>query len=128
MEQLMDRFNPGRLGDWVVFCDICGQKCYASETTKLEMYTGRGGLIVCAKDADKIDYGLVPYKVPVERPIPWTRINHTDTSDGSPIYDLEALTVEQISSFQFISLSQDNDQIITLSQDEDSYIATSQEI
>lgn len=124
---MADRFNPGRLGDWVVFCDICGQKCYASEASRLDANTGRGGLIVCPKDIDKIDFGLIPYKVPVERPIPWTRINHTDVSDAAPIYDLEAQTVEQLSSYWFISLSQ-GEQIITLSQDEDAYIALSQEI
>jgi hypothetical protein len=80
---MSDRFSPGRLGDWVVFCDICGQKCYASETSKLSTYTGRGGLIVCKNDKDKIDYGLVPYNVPAEKNIPWTRINHTNTSNGS---------------------------------------------
>lgn len=124
----MSRFSPGRRGDWVVFCDICGQKCYASEASKLSTYTGRGGLIVCPKDVDKIDYGLIPYRSPAEKNIPWTRINHTNVGNGSPIYDLEAQTVEQLSSYWFISLSQDVDQIITLSQDEDAYIALSQEI
>ena len=125
---MTDRFNPGRVGDWVVFCDICGQKCYASEATRLPAATGRGGLIVCPKDVDKIDYGLIPYKTPTERNVPWTRINHTNTDNGSPVFDLESATVEQISSYQYVELSQGNDVILTLSQDEDTWIATSQEL
>jgi len=125
---MADRFNPGRVGDWVVFCDICGQKCYASEATKLSTYTGRGGLIVCPKDVDKIDYGLIPYKLPIERNVPWTRINHTDVADGSPIYDLQVATVEQISSYQYLVTSQGEKQILVLSQDGDVWLATSQEI
>jgi len=122
---MADRFSPGRIGDWVVFCDICGQKCYASEASKLSTYTGRGGLIVCPKDADKVDSGLIPYKVTVEKNIPWTRINHTNVENSAPIYDLEAQTVEQISSYLYISTSQSDEQIITLSQDEDVYISVS---
>jgi hypothetical protein len=122
---MADRFSPGRIGDWVVFCDICGQKCYASEASKLSTYTGRGGLIVCPKDADKVDPGLIPYKVTVEKNIPWTRINHTNVENSAPIYDLEAQTVEQISSYLYISTSQSDEQIITLSQDEDVYISVS---
>lgn len=124
---MSDRFSPGRLGDWVVFCDICGQKCYASEATKLSTYTGRGGLIVCPKDVDKIDYGLIPYRIPTEKNVPWTRINFTNVENGSPIYNLESHTLEQLGDFQFISISQ-GEQIISLSKDEDAYIATSQEI
>lgn len=124
---MTDRFSPGRLGDWIVFCDICGQKCYASETSKLSTYTGRGGLIVCSKDADRIDYGLVPYRVPTEKNVPWTRINHTDVSNSAPIYDLEASTVDQLSDYQYFSPSQ-GDQIVTMSESEDYYIALSQEI
>lgn len=89
---MTDRFNPGRLGDWVIFCDICGQKCYASEASRLEANTGRGGLIVCPNDIDKIDYGLIPYKVPVERNVPWTRVNHTATSNSSDPINPETST------------------------------------
>lgn len=85
----MSKFNPGRLGDWVLFCDICGQKCYASESTKLSTYTGRGGLIVCPNDRDKIDYGSMPYTIRAESPIPFTRINHTNTTNGADVIDYE---------------------------------------
>jgi hypothetical protein len=84
---MSDRFNPGKLGDWVVFCDICGQKCYASESTKLSTYTGHGGAIVCPNDVDKLDYGLIPYRIPVEKPIPWARIG------DSPIPPNEAAPI-----------------------------------
>lgn len=91
---MSDRFNNGRakLGDWVVFCDICGQKCYASEASKLSTYTGRGGLIVCPNDVDKIDYGLVPYRISPEKNIPWTRINHTNVTNGTAVINYETAT------------------------------------
>ncbi len=104
-------------GDWLVYCDICGQRCWASESSKLDQYTGRGGLIVCKYDVDKIDYGLVPYIIPLEKNIPWTRINHTDTTDGSPIVDLENMTLTY-----YLTSSQDNIQIVS-SQD-GAYITT----
>lgn len=78
------------IGDWYVFCDICGQKCYASETTKLSSATGRGGLIVCKNDIDNIDYGLIPFEIDVEQSVPFTRINHTNTTNAAAPYDPEA--------------------------------------
>jgi len=89
---MSDRFSPGRKGDWVLFCDICGQKCYASESTKLSTYTGRGGLVVCPNDVDKIDYGLIPYTPRLEKNIPYTRINHTTTTNGTAVIDFETAT------------------------------------
>lgn len=86
---MTDRFNPGRLGDWIVYCDICGKKCYASETVKLSNYTGRDGLIVCRADADAQDPGLMPYRIPNEKSVPWTRINHQNVTNGSEPYDME---------------------------------------
>ena len=99
-----------RLGDWYVFCDICGRRCFASETTKLSTHTGRGNLIVCKFDADKIDPGLVPFKFPIEKNVTWTRINHTNESNGSPIVDLETMSYEF-----YLAASQDN-AILTPSQ------------
>lgn len=89
---MSDRFNKWHPGDWYVFCDICGQKCYASEATKLGTDTGRGGLIVCKYDVDSTDYGLVPYALPIEQPIPWARINQTNTSNGAAPIDVETST------------------------------------
>ncbi len=71
-----NRYRPGKLGDFVIYCDICGCPCLYSESTKLDSYTGRGGLLVCPTHADPIDYGLVPYKIQAEKPIPETRTNH----------------------------------------------------
>jgi hypothetical protein len=89
---MSDRFNKVRHGDWVLFCDICGQKCFASEAFKLSEFTGRGGLIVCRKDKDKIDYGLIPYTVSLEKTIPYTRINHTNVANGAPVIDADTST------------------------------------
>lgn len=89
---MSDRFNKWRPGDWCVFCDICGQKCFASETTKLATNTGRGGLIVCKNDVDTIDYGIVPYTIQIEKPIPWARPGDTDTTNGAAVINYETAT------------------------------------
>lgn len=110
-----DRFVPGRLGDWVVFCDICGQKCFAHEASKLASETGRGGLIVCPKDADKIDYGLIPYIPRVEKIIPWTHVNHLNTTNGADTIDYDTQDVETVGVLVLIGVSQ-NDTILSTSQ------------
>lgn len=89
---MTDRFNKARKGDWVIFCDICGQKCYASEATRLSAATGRGGLIVCPKDVDKTDYGSMPYTIPVEKNVPWSRPGDTDVTNGAAPIDVETAT------------------------------------
>lgn len=75
-----------------IFCDICGQACYAKDATKLGVASGRPGLLVCPKDADAIDFGLVPYAPTNEKPIPWARINHTNVANGSSPLDVETAT------------------------------------
>lgn len=89
---MRDRFQPARRGDWVLYCDICGQKCFASESVRLHQYTGRGGLIVCKNDRDAIDPGLIPYTIDAERPIPYTRTNHQNVTNGSAVVDPETST------------------------------------
>ena len=115
-------------GDWYIYCDICGQRSYASESTKLSQYTGKGGLVVCRHDVDKIDYGLVPYRSRTERNVDFVRINHTSVLDASPIFNYETDTVENISSYQYLAPSQSNNTVLVTSQDEDVWIATSQEL
>lgn len=70
-----NKYTPNRLHDHIIMCDICGNPTWYSEAVKLTTYTGRGGCLVCPKDADPIDYGLVPYKIPAERPVKETRTN-----------------------------------------------------
>ncbi len=89
-----NKYTAGRLNDFIIFCDICAQPCWYSESIKLGVYTGRGGARVCRKDADAIDYGLVPYKIPAEKPIPEARVNNFNNSTNitetySPIQDYE---------------------------------------
>lgn len=62
-----NRHNAGTFGDNMVTCDICGFPYRSSQMSELSVETGRGGLIVCPNDKDKIDYGLVPYVIPTER-------------------------------------------------------------
>lgn len=116
-----------RTNDWYVYCDICGQRHYASTTQKLSNDTGRGGLVVCRHDVDAPDYSLIPYSNKREQQVKWIRVNHTDATDGSPIFDYENDTVENISSYQYLADSQSGS-ILILSQDSDIYIATTQEV
>lgn len=81
----MDKFTPARLGDWVFNCQICGMKCWASESFVLDTYTGRGGLRVCPECNDPIDYGLVPYTIPAEIPVPFA-IDATQAANPESIY------------------------------------------
>lgn len=97
-----------KLGDWYAFCDICGRRCLASETTRLSSYTGRGGLIVCKDDIDHIDPGLIPYSIPIEKPTKYARINHTNITNGTPVYDFDGgdFIVISTSQGEYISTSQ----------------------
>ena len=75
-----------------IFCDICGQACYAFEATKLTTATGRPGLIVCPNDVDQIDPGLLAYTVPAEKPVPFTRVNHSNVNNGAAVINYETST------------------------------------
>lgn len=75
-----------------IFCDICGQACYAYEAKRLTEATGRPGLIVCPNDADKEDFGLIAYNISVEKAVAWTRINHQSTSNGTAPINYETTT------------------------------------
>lgn len=88
---MSNKYFSGRRGHYI-FCDICGQACYTYEAIKLKPETGRGGLLVCPNDVDKIDFGLIPYTLPNERPVKEARTNHTDTSNGSSVIDYETTT------------------------------------
>ena len=88
---MSNKYFAGNKGRYI-FCDICGQPCYAHEAIRLEANTGRPGLIVCPRDADGADPGLIPFAVPAEKGVPWTRINHTDVANGAAVLDLETTT------------------------------------
>ncbi len=88
---MANKYFNGRLGHYI-FCDICGQACYDFEVTKLPAMSGRPGLLVCPADVDKIDYGLVPFTLPNERTVRWSRINHQNVTNGSEPEDVESST------------------------------------
>lgn len=67
------KFTKNRIGDFITYCDQCGCMCWASETVPLDTYSGKGNIRVCFDDYDGIDYGLVPYKIPAEKPVPFAR-------------------------------------------------------
>ena len=104
--------------DWYIYCDICGQRSYASESTKLSQYTGKGGLIVCRHDVDKIDYGLVPFLSRKEQNVDFIRINHTNTDNAAPLIDVETM------SYQYYLASSQYGAIIMSSQDDAWIIST----
>jgi len=84
-----NKYFAGNKGRYV-FCDICGQACYAAEATELKKYTGRGGLIVCPNDIDSVDFGLIPYTIGPEKKVEWTRvINILDVPDSTPPLDYD---------------------------------------
>jgi len=58
------------------------------EITKLSPETGRGGLLVCRDDADRIDPGLMPITPPKERIVPFSRPDNSSTNGSEP-YDVE---------------------------------------
>lgn len=105
-------------GDWYIYCDICGQRTYASKSTKLSTYTGRGGCIVCKHDVDAVDPKLIPYRFGREQNIPWARVGDNDTTDGSPTVDPETMTYNY-----YLAASQD-DAILMASQDDAWLLAT----
>ena len=88
---MSNKYFSGRKGHYI-FCDICGQACYAWEATKLKSETGRGGLIVCPNDADNIDFGLIPFVATAEQPVKWTRINHQNVTNGTAVENTETST------------------------------------
>ena len=60
-----------RPNDWTCYCAICGSKTWASDIQTMGEYTGREGLKCCPDCIDPIDYGLVPYRIPVEQSVPF---------------------------------------------------------
>jgi hypothetical protein len=85
---MSNKYFSTRKGPYV-YCDMCGQACYIWEINKLSTDTGRGELIVCKNDADKIDFGLKPYTVASEKKIPFSKPNHTNLTNGSEPYNIE---------------------------------------
>src|ERR1700733_2002114 len=78
-----------RLGDWTIYCMTCGSKTWASDSQVLSNETGRGGLRVCPDCVDVIDYGIVPYKIPAEQPIPYASYLLPTPIDPFPSFPYE---------------------------------------
>lgn len=88
---MSNKYFSGRKGQYI-YCDICGQAAYIWEVTRLSLETGRGGLLVCPNDADKIDYGLIPYRIPPEKRVQYSRVNHTNLTNGTDVLNYETST------------------------------------
>jgi hypothetical protein len=114
--QDINKYHSGRLDDYIIFCDQCGAPCWRSEATLLKTETGSGGLLVCPRDVDPIDYGLVPYKIRPEKPVPVTRINAfndnsniTNTYYPSTDYEsFDPLSGYLITTWENINITFDN--------------------
>lgn len=87
---MSSKYFAGNRGHYI-FCDICGQACYERDAVKLAANTGRGGLVVCRKDADTIDYGLLPYNIPIEQGVKFIKAN-TDIPSGATPLDFDKST------------------------------------
>lgn len=88
MTKDVNKFTKHRLNDYIIFCDTCGAPCWKSQATLLKTDTGLGGSLVCPRDVDKRDYGLVPYKIPAEKSVPVARVNSfNDNSNITQAYE-----------------------------------------
>lgn len=85
---MSNKHFSSRKGQYI-YCDICGQATYIWEMTRLATETGRGGLLVCPNDADKIDHGLIPYRIPPEKRVQFARVNHQNLTNGTDVLDIE---------------------------------------
>lgn len=88
---MSNKYFNGRQGHYI-FCDICGQATYDWDVTRLKSESGRPGLLVCKNDADTTDYGLIPYTLPQEQSVKWSRINHQNVTNGSDVLDYDTTT------------------------------------
>lgn len=80
--------NSGKkapLDDWIFWCDICGLMEFASKGIRLDTYSGHGGAMVCCRCNDSTDWYEVPYQIPAEQPIPWSRPNYLYDAPPSQI-------------------------------------------
>lgn len=82
-----------RVGDYVGFCDTCGQKFWATQGTELDKYTGLGGAWVCPNCVDNIDYGLVPFKVLGEKGVPLSRNSLPDVTAAPDITTINPMSI-----------------------------------
>ncbi len=92
-----------RIGDYVGFCDTCGQKFWASQGKILDKYTGLGGAWVCPNCRDHVHYGLVPYVIEPEKQVPISRsgeytANPSDVPNTPAISTLDFTTMPPRSS------------------------------
>lgn len=88
---MSNKYFSGRRGHYI-FCDICGQAVYDNDVIKLSSDTGRPNLLVCPKDADQADFGLIPYTVGTEKSVRWARVNHANIDNAATPLDYDTTT------------------------------------
>lgn len=78
--------NKKKIGDYVVSCDICKMKCWASEAVILPKEAGKSaGLLVCPVDRDATDWGIMPFQILPEDNVYVTRTyNYEDNPSAIP--------------------------------------------
>lgn len=88
---MSSKYFAGNKGHYI-FCDICGEATYDFDVVRLTSQTGKPGLLVCPKDADKTDYGLMPYAIPREKSVSFARTNHTNIDNSAAPIDYDTTT------------------------------------
>lgn len=85
-----------KLGDYPCSCDICGNWTWFSEGKIQHKYTGKGGTFACKNCVDDIHYGLVPYKIKPEKPVPLVRNAQSSVTTAQSInFNTSPPTVEE---------------------------------
>ncbi len=58
--------DRAKVGDHVIYCDICGTKEWASQSTIQAQYTGSEGAVVCRDCVDMPVGAFMPFTLPPE--------------------------------------------------------------
>ncbi len=109
-----------RIGDYQVYCTVCGAVCWYSESFILGPYTGHEGQLVCPDHNYQPQYGLQPYVIEPEEPVPFAQPNQIVYTQNSVIPNFitfDPLSGGLPSDSEFATIDQDL-QIV----DQDTYI------
>jgi hypothetical protein len=92
--------DRAKVGDYVIFCDICGTKEWFSKSKIQAKYTGSEGAVVCRDCVDLPSGLLMPFRLPPEKTPKIVTHNHyssnpEDLPDAPTInFDTSPPTVE----------------------------------
>jgi hypothetical protein len=81
-----------KVGDYQIYCMVCGQVCWYSQSVVLGPYTGHEGQVVCPNHAYEPQYGLQPFVVEPEEAIPYAQPNQITYTQESTVTDFNPLS------------------------------------